>query len=207
MLTYAIDFRSESTVKHTIIVQAVSYEIARLLNFDYDLCVKIKLSAMIHDIGKIATPINILEKPGKLTEGEFEIMKDHAIIGYKILSNLDIDDVRDIAMAHHEKLDGTGYPFRLKAEQISREARIVAIADIFSALMGVRSYKDEFSKDRIIEILKNMANSNKIDYNIVQLVIENYEYIVERVKKETDDLIKIYENIKSEYADLLSTFL
>ncbi len=73
--------------------------------------------------------------------------------------------------------------------------------------MGVRSYKDEFSKDRIIEILKNMANSNKIDYNIVQLVIENYEYIVERVKKETDDLIKIYENIKSEYADLLSTFL
>ncbi|WP_252234533.1 HD domain-containing phosphohydrolase [Clostridium sp. ZS1] len=207
MLTYAIDFRSESTVKHTIIVQAMSYEIAKLLNFDDDLCVKIKLSAMIHDIGKIATPINILEKPGKLTEEEFEVMKDHAMIGYKILSNLDIDDVRDIAMAHHEKLDGTGYPFGLKAEQISRDARIVAIADIFSALMGARSYKNEFSKDRIIEILKNMANSNKIDYNIVQLVIENYDYIVERVKEETDGLIKIYENIKSEYVDLLNKFL
>ncbi|NFG62574.1 MULTISPECIES: HD domain-containing phosphohydrolase [unclassified Clostridium] len=207
MLTYAIDFRSEITVKHTIVVQAMSYEVAKLMNFDDDLCIKIKISAMIHDIGKIATPINILEKPGKLTDEEFEIMKDHAIIGYKILSNLDIDDIRDIAMAHHEKLDGTGYPFGLKGEEISREARIVAIADIFSALMAVRSYKDEFSKDRIVEILKNMANSNKVDYNIVQLVVENYDYIVERVKQETDDLIKIYEDIKNEYVDLLNKLL
>ena len=207
MLTYAIDFRSEVTVKHTITVQAVSYEIAKLLNFDDQLSIKIKIAAMIHDIGKIATPISILEKPGKLTEEEFETMKDHAMIGYKILSNLDIDDIRDIAMAHHEKLDGTGYPFGLKGNQISREARIVAIADIFSALMGVRSYKNEFSKDRILEILKNMANSNKIDYNIVQLVIENYDYIVERVKEKTDDLIKTYEDIKNEYADLLKKLL
>ncbi|WP_252231219.1 HD domain-containing phosphohydrolase [Clostridium sp. ZBS15] len=207
MLTYAIDFRSEITVKHTIVVQAMSYEVAKLMNFDDDLCIKIKISAMIHDIGKIATPINILEKPGKLTDEEFEIMKDHAIIGYKILSNLDIDDIRDIAMAHHEKLDGTGYPFGLKGEEISREARIVAIADIFSALMAVRSYKDEFSKDRIVEILKNMANSNKVDYNIVQLIVENYDYIVERVKQETDDLIKIYEDIKNEYVDLLNKLL
>ncbi|AOR24813.1 HD-GYP domain-containing protein [Clostridium taeniosporum] len=207
MLTYAIDFRSEVTVKHTIVVQAMSYEIAKLMNFNDDLCIKIKISAMLHDIGKIATPIRILEKPGKLTEEEFETMKNHAIIGYKILSDLEIDDIRDIAMAHHEKLDGTGYPFGLKDNEISREARILAIADIFSALMAVRSYKNEFSKEKIIEILKNMANSNKIDYNIVQLVIENYDYIVKKVKEKTDDLIKIYENLKNEYRELLNKFL
>lgn len=203
MLTYAIDFRSEATVRHTIVVEAVSYQIAKLYGFDDETCNTIRIAAMLHDIGKIAIPISILEKPGKLTESEFEKMKDHVSIGYKILSNLDIDDIRDIAMAHHEKLDGMGYPFGLKGDEISNEARIVAVGDIFSALLGVRSYKDEFSKDKIIMILKNMSENNKIDSKIVDLVIKNYDCIIEEIKEETDSLIKIYENMKDEYNELL----
>ncbi|SFD46962.1 HD domain-containing phosphohydrolase [Clostridium uliginosum] len=206
MLAYTIDFRSKATVRHTIVVEGTSYEIAKLYGIDEDEAVRIKIAATLHDIGKIAIPVSILEKPGKLTTEEFEIMKSHVDIGYKMLSNLGIDDIRDIAMAHHEKLDGTGYPFGLKDEEISKEARIVAIADIFSALTGVRSYKDEFSKSKIISILTSMASEKKIDLEIVNLVLKNYDHITKKVKEETNELMNLYENLESEYSNLLEKF-
>jgi putative nucleotidyltransferase with HDIG domain len=154
MLAYSIDFRSEATVRHTITVEAISYQIAKLYGFDEETLTNIGVAAVLHDIGKIAVPVDILEKPGSLTDEEFEIMKSHALLGYNILSDLNIDDIRDIGTLHHEKLDGTGYPFGLKRSQITPEMRILAIGDIVSALLGVRSYKKEFSKEEIIKILK-----------------------------------------------------
>lgn len=111
MLSYSIDFRSEATVKHTILIETISCQIAKLCGLDKEQLIKIKIAATLHDIGKIAIPVEILEKPGKLTSEEFEIIKSHAIIGYNILSNLNIDDIRDMGTLHHEKLDGSGYPF------------------------------------------------------------------------------------------------
>ena len=99
----------------------------------------------------MSIPTEILEKPDKLTTDEFEIMKQHCIIGYNILSDLNIDDIRDIATFHHEKLDGSGYPFGLKTKDLSPEARIVAISDILSALIGSRSYKEGFPKENTHE--------------------------------------------------------
>ncbi|MCI1580806.1 MAG: HD domain-containing protein [Clostridium beijerinckii] len=206
MLAYSIDFRSEATVKHTILVEAVSYQIAKLCGVDEKTLSKIKVAAALHDIGKIAIPVEILEKPGKLTDEEFEIMKSHAIIGYEILSDLNIDDIRDIGTFHHEKLDGAGYPFGLKGNQLTKEMRIVAIGDITSALLGVRSYKEEFSKDRIIKILNNMAKDNKIDLHITNLLIDNYDFIIDEAKKQASDLMAKYLNITTEYKQLLKKF-
>lgn len=203
MLTFSIDFRSEATVKHTILVEAISEEIAIILGFKEEDIDKIKASATLHDIGKVAVPIEILEKPDKLSNDEFEIIKRHAIDGYNILSGLNIDDIRDIATLHHEKIDGTGYPFGIKGEMISVEARLVAVADILSALLGRRSYKDEFNEDKIKKILLNMSSENKIDSDIVNLVIENYSEIVLRATEKSKILMDIYENIKSEYNEIL----
>lgn len=203
MLAYSIDFRSEATVKHTITVEAISYQIAKLYGLDEKILIKIKLAAALHDIGKIVIPVEVLEKPGKLSDDEFEIMKSHALIGYKILSNLNIDDIRDIGTLHHEKLDGTGYPFGLKGKDITLEMRIVAVSDIVSALMGARSYKEEFNKEKIIKILKNMVEYNKIDSEIVSLFIDNYEYIVEEAQKQCSDLMDIYINLNNEYKNIL----
>lgn len=97
--------------------------------------------AVFHDIG-----VYKVEEMDRLTKEEYELIKGHTIVGYNILSNMGIDDIRDIAILHHERLNGTGYPFGLKDDQISKEARIVAVADILSALIGKRSYKDEFLK-------------------------------------------------------------
>ncbi|MFW2490724.1 HD domain-containing phosphohydrolase [Clostridium chromiireducens] len=206
MLAYSIDFRSEATVKHTILVEAVSYQIAKLYGLDEDTLEEIKVAAALHDIGKIAIPIEILEKPGKLTDEEFEIMKSHAIIGYNILSDLKVDDIRDIGTLHHEKLDGSGYPFGLKNSDITPEMRIVAIGDIVSALLGVRSYKEEFNKEKVIKILKNMTQYNKIDKNIANLFIENYDFIIKEATKESSDLMAKYLNITDEYNNLLKGF-
>ena len=178
MLAYAIDFRSEVTVKHSIMVEAISYEIGKLMRLDEKILYKLKVCGIVHDIGKISIPVHILEKDSKLTDEEFELMKEHAIIGYDILSGLNIDDIRDIATLHHEKIDGSGYPFGLKGDELSTEIRILSIADILSALVGRRSYKESFSKDRVINILKEMSNSNKIDKDITNLVILNYDSIL-----------------------------
>ena len=206
MLAYSIDFRSEATVKHTILVEAVSYQIAKLCGLDEKTLSKIKIAAALHDIGKIAIPVEILEKPGKLTDEEFEIMKSHAIMGYEILSDLNIDDIRDIGTFHHEKLDGAGYPFSLKGNELTKEMRIVAIGDITSALLGVRSYKEEFSKDRVIKILKNMAKDKKIDLHITNLLIDNYDFVIDEAKKQASDLMAKYLNITTEYKQLLKKY-
>ena len=206
MLAYSIDFRSEATVKHTILVEAISYQIAKLCGVDDKSLTKIRVAAALHDIGKIGIPVEILEKPGKLTNDEFEIMKSHAIIGYNILSNLNIDDIRDIGTLHHEKLDGAGYPFGLKGEEITVEMRIVAIADIVSALLGVRSYKEEFNKDKIIEILRNMVETNKIDSQIVNSFINNYDFIINEALNQSSALMNTYLNLNTEYKTILKSF-
>ena len=199
MLAYSIDFRSESTVKHTILVEAISYQIAKLYGLDEEKLTSIKVASVLHDIGKIGIPVEILEKPGSLTNDEFEIMKGHARIGYDILSGLNIDDISKIGTLHHEKLDGTGYPFGLKGHEITLEMRIVAIADIVSALLGSRSYKEEFNKDKTIEILENMVDMNKIDGKIVNLFINNYDYIISEAQNQSSELMSTYLNLNDEY--------
>jgi putative nucleotidyltransferase with HDIG domain len=206
MLNYAIDFRSESTILHTITVEEISWQISKMLGLDDYTSTIIKIASMLHDIGKLSIPINILEKKGGLTKEEFESIKGHVIVAYNILSNMGIDDIRDIAALHHEKLNGTGYPFGLRDDQISKEVRIVAVADVLSALIGKRSYKDEFSKDQVISILSNMASNYEIDKDICNLVIENYDYIEERVKDSTKDTIDLYNNLMNEYEGLLEYF-
>lgn len=206
MLNYTIDFRSEATMLHTITVEEISFQISKMMGLDDDQSTTIKIASMLHDIGKLSIPIHILEKQGRLTKEEFEVIKSHAIVGYNILSNMGIDDIRDIATLHHEKLNGTGYPFGLKDDQISKEARIVAVADVLSALIGKRSYKDEFSKDKVISIVSDMVARYEIDQDICQLVIQNYDSIQGKVKANTKDTIDVYNNLMNEYEYLLGYF-
>ena len=203
MLAYSIDFRSEATVKHTITVEAISYQIAKICGLDEEKLTRIRIASVLHDIGKIGIPVEVLEKPGKISHEEFEIIKSHAMIGYNILSELNIDDIRNVATLHHEKLDGSGYPFGLKADQLSTEIRIIAIADIISALIGVRSYKGIFSKEKTINILLDMVNNNEIDVNITNLFINNYDYLIKEAEIQCSELMNIYLNINNEFNELL----
>jgi putative two-component system response regulator len=117
----------------------------------------------MHDIGKVATPDAILLKPGKFTDDEFAIMKEHSQHGYDILSGSDsllLRTAASLALTHHEKFDGTGYPNQLKAEAIPLYSRIVSIADVFDALTSIRPYKKAWLLDDALNFLKENAGTH-----------------------------------------------
>ena len=116
----------------------------------------------MHDIGKIAIPDSILKKPGKLTDEEFEIIKTHPSVGYKIFEKSDLDMLKisaNLALNHHEKYDGSGYPNGLKQEEILLEARMLSIIDVFDAMTHKRVYKDAFSTGEALDYIRNQKRN------------------------------------------------
>lgn len=206
MLVYSIDFRSVHTVNHTINTVSISLEISKLLNYDAEEQMKIYYGALLHDIGKIAIPTEILEFPGKLSPDAMDIMRTHIIKTREIISGYLPQEICDIAVRHHEKLDGSGYPDQLKAHELTESQRIVAIADIISALSGRRSYKDAFSDTKIIQILNEMSDDGKICPKVCNLVIEHYDEIMSNVKKDIEPILSTYSKIMEEYELIYQEF-
>ena len=154
-LVCAADSRYDGeTGSHIRRLGLYSEVIARHLGWEQHVIDAIRIAAPMHDIGKIGIPDHILKKPSKLTDAEFEIMKLHSEIGARILSNSKSELVqmaRDIALGHHERWDGAGYPFGLSGADIAISARIVAIVDVFDALIHKRIYKDAMTVDKALE--------------------------------------------------------
>jgi putative nucleotidyltransferase with HDIG domain len=199
MIIFSIDFRSNHTVIHTVATTCIAGIMAGLLGVDENDIEKIKTGAMLHDIGKIGIPVHILESTGKLSYADMEIMKGHVGITEKILQGSVDADVKHIAVNHHERLNGTGYPKRFGIRDIAFFDRIVAIADIFSALCGSRSYKAAYPKSKVIEILNDMSSQNLIDPEIAALSIRYYDEIIEAVHRESLPVIQAYNDINEEY--------
>jgi HD-GYP domain-containing protein (c-di-GMP phosphodiesterase class II) len=127
----------------------------------------------LHDIGKIGVPDSILNKPDRLTETEYDVIKKHPIIGEEICMSIkSFDKVREIIRHHHEKLNGEGYPDGLSGDEISIEARIISVADIYDAITSIRSYREPIDHDTAIEILKSGVLKNEIDGDIVKTFLE-----------------------------------
>jgi putative two-component system response regulator len=136
-------------------------------------------SVRLHDVGKINVPEDILNKPGKLTEKEFEIVKNHAADGEKIINDTIshtgevgfLSDAKVIAAYHHERWDGTGYPRGLKGNEIPLQGRIMAIADVYDALVSERPYKEAFPHERAVEIILE-SKGTQFDPQIVDIFLE-----------------------------------
>ena len=141
------------------------------MGFDEETAQKMYLAGALHDIGKVAVGNEILEKPGRLTDEEFTTMKDHASYTYYILSEIDgFEELRDWAAFHHERLDGTGYPFGKTAADLNTQERMMACVDIYQALTESRPYKQGMSHEKACEILKDMADKGWLDADIVSQV-------------------------------------
>jgi putative two-component system response regulator len=156
-LVVAAEFKDEDTANHIKRTSSYCELLAKGLHLPPKEVEIIRFASPLHDVGKMGTPDNILFKPGKHTTEEFKIMKQHTIFGGHILANstsklLQAGEV--IALSHHEKWDGSGYPNGLSEEDIHPWGRICAVADVFDALLSKRPYKEAFSKEKTLEIMK-----------------------------------------------------
>jgi two-component system response regulator RpfG len=159
-LARAGEFRDEETGYHLIRMSRYSRLIAHALSLGDDEVETVELAAPLHDIGKIGIPDGILLKPAKLDDGEWDVMRRHPVIGHEILKGSASKYVRMgalIALGHHEKYDGSGYPNGLVGDHIPLCARIVAIADVYDALTSVRPYKSAWTSERAFEYVAAQA--------------------------------------------------
>jgi HD-GYP domain-containing protein (c-di-GMP phosphodiesterase class II) len=153
-----VDDKSAWTSKHSQTVSALAYRIGQRMELDPEECFELKIAGYLHDIGKIAIPSELLEKPGKLDEEEFKKVKSHAKYSSLILSPItELSNIARWAVNHHEKRNGSGYPLRLRESAFDDKMDIVAYADIFSALAEDRPYRKGMTKHEILSILGEMA--------------------------------------------------
>lgn len=181
----------EPTGKHIKRVSRLSEFIAKKLNLDAKLIEEIAIYSPLHDIGKIKVPVEILNKPGRLTKEEFEIVKKHTIWGAKILEGSEkLKVAYNIALYHHERYDGSGYPYGLKGEYIPIEAQIVGIVDVYDALRSQRPYKKPISHEDAIKILLK-GDERTTPYQFSPKILEIFE-------KFKDEIKKIYDSVSNE---------
>jgi len=168
----ALDLRDKETEGHSQRVTEMTLELARAFCVKEDELPHIRRGALLHDIGKMAIPDNILLKPGPLTEEEWTIMRKHPEYAYQLLSPITyLRRALDIPYCHHERWDGSGYPQGLKGEQIPLAARIFAVVDVYDALSFVRPYRAAWQKDKVIEYIKSLSGI-LFDPRVVELFLK-----------------------------------
>lgn len=178
MFCRVIDFRSAFTATHSSGIAASAKELARLAGFAERECQMMKVAGYLHDLGKLAVPLEILEKPAKLTKDEINIMQSHTFHTYRILESIkDFDVINAWAAYHHERLNGTGYPFHLKGDDISLGSRIMAVADVFTAVTEDRPYRKGMNSNEALKILQRMADNSALDPHIVSLLRSSFDEI------------------------------
>lgn len=172
-LANVIEAKDKYTDGHTRRVGTISRMLAEKLGLSEDETRHLEIAGIIHDIGKVGVSEVILNKPGKLTDEEFDMMKKHTVIGETICKPLNsLQNCLDAVRHHHEKLDGSGYPDGIKGEDISIDARIIAVADIFDALYSDRPYRSKMSIDKVWGILQEEAQKGCLDISIVEALQE-----------------------------------
>lgn len=176
----AAEFRDNETGQHIVRMSLISELLAKCLGWSEVACELILNASPMHDIGKIGIPDAILLKPGRLEPEEFDVIKTHCEIGARLLDGDDselLEMARTIALYHHEKWDGSGYPFGLAGTDIPQAARIIAVADVFDALTSSRPYKKGWSAEDAYRLIVEGAGRH-FDPEVVDTFIENFEAIL-----------------------------
>jgi len=195
-LARAGEFRDSETGNHVIRMARYSRLIANVIGMDAPDAETIELAAPLHDIGKIGIPDQILLKPGKFSDEEMKVMQRHPVIGYEILKNSPSKYLRMgalIALGHHEKFNGSGYPYGLVGDHIPIAARIVAVADVYDALSSARPYKPAWPRQRASEYLAQHKGSH-LDPMLVDALLQSDDE-VRKIQEELRDVNPESENI------------
>ncbi|WP_448379046.1 HD domain-containing phosphohydrolase [Fervidobacterium sp.] len=177
----AIDKRDNYTHQHSKNVAKISVEIGKRMGLSQQELEKLEFSAILHDVGKIGIPDSILLKPGKLTDEEYKVIKNHTVYGAEILSQVKYvdEDILKGALEHHEKLDGSGYPYGKKGEEISLFGKIIGIADVFDALSSKRTYKEAWDFGEVLKIIEADVEKGKFSKEVFEKLLESVKELSE----------------------------
>jgi HD-GYP domain-containing protein (c-di-GMP phosphodiesterase class II) len=198
IIAHIIDFRSKFTATHSTTVAAVARELAVISGFSQRECKLMEIAGLLHDLGKLAVPNEILEKNGALNNAEFSIIRKHTYYTYAVLSKVSsLEDIAVWAAFHHERPDGTGYPFHVKDEDFPKLARMMAVADIFTALTEDRPYRAGMDRENALKILYGTNNNGCVEKSIVELVDKNFSRI-------NDVRLNAQQEAQQEYDALVS---
>lgn len=171
-----IDFRSQFTATHSSGVAAVAAALAERARFSARECRLMAIAGHLHDLGKLGIPTEILQKPTRLTELEYDIMRGHVYHTFRILEPLtDLETIRDWSALHQEYLDGTGYPFRYTGKELVLGARIMAVADVFTALTEDRPYRHGLSTQETLSILQRLSDKAKLDRDVIAMLRNEFD--------------------------------
>lgn len=198
-----IDFRSKFTATHSIGVATSASSLAAKLGFSREDCELMHCAGLMHDLGKLSISENILEKPGPLTKHEYNVIKSHTYHTYRIINSMPgLDKVRDWAALHHEKLDGTGYPFGFGADKLTLGSRILAVSDMFTALTEERPYRKALSVEAATDIIMNTGG---LDTDVKACLYKNLEEInCVRKTSQENIFVSCHEILNSDYGFLNS---
>lgn len=181
-----MDFSNSFTSIHSCGVAETAFEVSKLAGFDDESCHRIYMCGYLHDLGKVGISNEILDKPGKLTEEEFNYIKQHPYFTYRILEPIaGMDILNTWAAYHHERLDGQGYPFGFGEADLSVGCQLMAVADVLTALREDRTYRPGMSVEKTLGILNQMAGS-ALSPTLVSLAIENFDQIDSARKRRQD---------------------
>lgn len=162
-----VDYKSHFTCTHSIEIARKVQRLAVYYKYDPDTTTRLYLAGALHDIGKCSIPNAILEKPGRLTADEFDEMKKHALITWRILDRIEgFEDIRDWGAYHHEKLNGQGYPFGKTADELNFNERLLGCVDIYQALTESRPYRRGMSHEEAIAVMEDMVSGGFIDARV-----------------------------------------
>ncbi len=189
-----IDFRSRFTATHSSGVAACAQLLSRMFGLTEAETELMEVAGNLHDLGKLAIPNSILEKPGPLTKEEMAVMKSHTYYTYVVINTIGgLQQIAEWGAYHHERLDGSGYPFRCQADALSTGARIMGVADIFTALAEDRPYRKGMPKEKIITILKDFSDRQLLSARIVDLLFDNFDEVAVQVAEKQAAARGFYE--------------
>lgn len=174
------ELKSKETGQHLRRVAEFCYLFCKFLGKDEAECEKIKMASVLHDIGKVGISDDILNKPAKLNDEEWKVMKQHSIMGYEMLIDSEFELMRlaaMIALEHHERWDGEGYPYGKKGDEISLVGRICAVSDVFDSLLDKRVYKEPW-EEKVVRDYFVMMKGSQFDPVITDILLENFDMFI-----------------------------
>lgn len=198
MLSSLFEMYSAQTLYHSKVTAILAYKIGKCMKVNTKRCKKLYVAGLAHDLGKVCIPLKILEKPDKLTDSEYSRMKKHVEFTKEILKYKMDYDIIEIAYRHHERMDGTGYPNKFNSKNMTLEQEILQVADVISALIAKRSYKEAWSIDKTIAILDENAINNKLSTEVIECFKENQDKILRASDKLMKQGNKIYDKLNNE---------